>query len=400
MLNLTIALSSIVRCRQRMGRTRWSDRSVGRFTLPVPGPSLYMSNRFASDLSGVVMVRKTLGGYALSSRLHTRLQMAACLALALAVAACGKKDEAAPAPGAAAPGAAAPAATTAAPAVKLSVNELLQRAKTAEKEQRMVAPANDNAMDYYLQIIAQEPSNAQATQALVDLFPMAASSAESAIAQQNVAEAERIIGMLDKSSPGSYTVTTLRAKLDTQRAAGERAEADKLAAETRRLELLAQQQAAAAQAAQAPATPAPSSPAPSATPPPAVAEVPPPATPTQTSPASSTAATPEPASGAPATTPPPAPATGGQSREVRLVRQVPPAFPPEAVRKRQSGWVEVRITVSPQGAVTNAEVVRAQPSRVFDRAALDAVRQWRFEPALRNGQPIAAQRTQRIEFKL
>ncbi len=347
------------------------------------------------------MVRKTLGGYALSSRLHTRLRMAACLALALAVVACGKKDEAAPAPGAAAPGAVAPAATAAAPVVKLSVNELLQRAKTAEKEQRMVAPANDNAMDYYLQIIAQEPSNAQATQALVDLFPMAASSAESAIAQQNAAEAERIIGMLDKSSPGSYTVTTLRAKLDTQRAAGERAEADKLAAEARRLELLEQQQAAAAQAAQAPTTPAPASPSPSATPPPAVAEETAPATPTQTSPASSAAATPAaPASGAPDTAPTPAPATGGQSREVRLVRQVPPAFPPEAVRKRQSGWVEVRITVGPQGAVTNAEVVRAQPSRVFDRAALEAVRQWRFEPALRNGQPIAAQRTQRIEFKL
>jgi len=346
------------------------------------------------------MGRTTLGTNSLASRLQPWLRLGACLALTLVVVACGKKDEAAPAPGAGAPGAAAPAgAAPAAPVMKLSVNELLQRAKTAEKEQRMVAPANDNAMDYYLQIIAQEPSNAQATQALVDLFPMAASSAESAITQKNVAEAERIIGMLDKSSPGSYTVTTLRAKLDTQRAASERAETEKLAAEERRLELLEQQKAAAAQASQAPATPAPATAAPASTPPPAaVADEPRPATTTEPAPSSTTATTPAaPAATAPAST---ASTAGGQTREVRLLRQVPPAFPPEAVRKRQSGWVEVRITVSPQGSVTNAEVVRAQPSRVFDRAALAAVRQWRFEPALRNGQPIAAQRTQRIEFKL
>ncbi len=325
----------------------------------------------------------------------------ALMVFVVAVAACGKKDQAPPAAGAAAPGASAPAGTAApAAVVKLSVNELLQRAKAAEKEQRMVAPANDNAMDYYLQIIAQDPSNAQATQALVDLFPMAASSAESSITAKNVLEAERIIGMLDKSSPGSYTVTTLRAKLDTQRAAGERIEADKLAEEQRRLQLLQDQATAAAQAAQAPAAaPAATAAQPPTQSPAAAADTAPATTPAQPNPeapAAKTAAT-TPAAAAPAST---AAAGGGESREARLTRQVPPAFPPEAARKRQSGWVEVRISVGPQGNVTGADVVRAQPSRVFDRAALAAVRQWRFDPALRNGQPIASQRTQRIEFKL
>ncbi len=333
------------------------------------------------------------------------LRHAALIGLTLVVAACGKKDEATPAAGATAPGAAAPAgAATPVAALKLTVNELLQRAKTAEKEGRTVAPANDNAMDYFLQIIAQEPSNAQATQALVDLFPIAASSAESAINAKNVPEAERIIGMLDKSSPGSYTVTTLRAKLDTQRAAGERLEADKLAEEQRRLQLLQEQAAASAQAAQTPAAPAatPSAPLPTQAPATAAEDDTPPTTtparPDPDEPAASTAAA-APATAAPASGSAAA-SGGGQTREARLTRQVPPAFPPDAVRKRQSGWVEVRITVGPQGNVTGATVVRSQPARVFDRAAVAAVQQWRFEPALRDGQPVAAQRTQRIEFKL
>ncbi len=344
------------------------------------------------------MSRKFAMTRATGPKARRRLRHVSLAVLLLALAACGKKDEP-PAAGATTPGTAAPAAATpAAPVVKLSVNELLQRAKAAEKEQRMIAPANDNAMEYYLQIIAQEPSNAQATQALVDLFPIAASSAESAIGAKNVAEAERIIGMLDKSSPGSYTVTTLRAKLDTQRAAGERLEADRLAEEQRRLQLLQQQAAAATQAAETPPAPA----ATAAAPPPVETSPQSPAVVEDTPPATQPAA-PAPGSSAPATAASPAtsaPAGGGQSREARLVRQVPPAFPPEAVRKRQSGWVEVRITVGPQGNVTGATVVRSQPARVFDRAAIAAVEQWRFEPALRDGQPIAAQRTQRIEFKL
>lgn len=316
------------------------------------------------------------------------MSVAYAFVLSLALVACGKKDEPAPA----APGAPAtsPPATPAAPAPVLPVSELLQKAKAAEKEQKLVTPATDNAMSYYLQIIAQEPTNPQATQALVDLFPIAASSAESAIAARNVEEAERIVGLLDKSSPGSYTVTTLRAKLDAQRAAADRLEVDRLAQEQRSLEVKQQQAAAALAAAAEPAAPPPAEPAPA---PAEVAD----ATPPPSEPAAP--ATPPPAAATPPAATPPT-ATAGQSRDVRLVRQVPPAFPPDAVRKRVSGWVEVRFTVGPQGAVTAAEVVRSQPSRTFDRAALEAVRQWKFDPALRNGEPVAAQRTQRIEFKL
>jgi len=40
----------------------------------------------------------------------------------------------------------------------------------------------------------------------------------------------------------------------------------------------------------------------------------------------------------------------------------------------------VEITIGGDGDVTNARVVEATPPRVFDRAALTAVKRWKFEP--------------------
>ena len=57
-----------------------------------------------------------------------------------------------------------------------------------------------------------------------------------------------------------------------------------------------------------------------------------------------------------------------------------PRFPAEALRAGTSGEVLVEITVGTDGSVTNARVVRADPPRVFDREALNAVRRWKFEP--------------------
>jgi protein TonB len=60
----------------------------------------------------------------------------------------------------------------------------------------------------------------------------------------------------------------------------------------------------------------------------------------------------------------------------------------------------VSYTVAANGAVTDVNVVRAQPRGVFDRDAVRAVSQWQFEPALDNGKPVARVQTRRIEFAL
>jgi len=48
----------------------------------------------------------------------------------------------------------------------------------------------------------------------------------------------------------------------------------------------------------------------------------------------------------------------------------------------------------------NVTVAASSQSRDLDRAALDAVRRWRFRPAQRDGQPVAGTVVVPIEFKL
>ena len=64
------------------------------------------------------------------------------------------------------------------------------------------------------------------------------------------------------------------------------------------------------------------------------------------------------------------------------------------------GWVDVEFTVGVNGNVTNAHSVDSNRGRVFERAATDAVDQWKFQPALVNGKPVSKVLRQRIEFNL
>jgi protein TonB len=65
----------------------------------------------------------------------------------------------------------------------------------------------------------------------------------------------------------------------------------------------------------------------------------------------------------------------------KVVRKIPPEFPGEAVRKNIStGEVKAKLTIEPDGKVSNVEILDANPKRIFDRATIDALSQWRFEP--------------------
>jgi protein TonB len=321
------------------------------------------------------------------------------LAAACALAACGGSEPAPPASTPAAPAAppAAPvAATPAAPVPDLEqvpVDELLKRAREALSGERLVSPPGDNAVEYYLQVIAQDASNAQATEALVDIFPLAAGIAERALAQRQVAEAERVVGLLDRVDPRSYTVATLRTKLATAQASVDREAQQAVAAAAAQQQAAAAQQQAAAAAAAAEREAA-AQPAAPASPPPVAPPAPEPApAPVQVAPA--------PVAAPPAVAAqPPAPAAGGETRDARPLRQVPPQFPVDAARKRQEGWVELEFTIAADGSVRDVVVARAQPTRVFDREAVRAMQQWTFEPALRNGQAVDSRGRRRINFEL
>jgi len=289
------------------------------------------------------------------------------------------------APAAADTAASAPEAESA----DLTVDQLYKEARTAMNENRMVTPAGKNALEYYLRIVAKQPDDAGAKDALRELFPFATAGVEDQINQGNFDEATRIMGLLAKADPSNYTLTILRSKLDSRRRQNEREEAQRAA----------QEAAAAAAAARTAQAPAASSAGDAATTTAAAAATPAAGESTggaATRPAEvATTTAPAPAA---APTPPPAPV--GETRDVRVISPPRPSYPPAAVRNRQDGWVEVEFTVAADGSVQNAHVTASEPSRVFDREAVSAVQRAKFEPRLENGQPVASTLRRRIEFKL
>ena len=71
----------------------------------------------------------------------------------------------------------------------------------------------------------------------------------------------------------------------------------------------------------------------------------------------------------------------------RAIFQRQPSYPTELRKKRAQGTVEITFTVDVRGRVTNPKVSRSTHP-AFDKAAMDAVKQWRFEPGVRSGEKV------------
>lgn len=288
----------------------------------------------------------------------------------------------------------------------LGTDELLQHAREAMSAQRLLAPAGNNAFEWYLAVLQHEPGNRAAQDALREIFPFAAKAAEQTIDGGDDAEAQRQIDLLTRADPQNYTLTLLRAKLQAQRTADAQ-QAQQAQQQANRREATPAPAArtlaptpAPVVAAAAPATPA----APVAAPPKpvntpasssqALAQLHVESTSVEAAPAASVTRA-KPAAAAPVTA---AMAAGGSAPV--LTRRVEPAYPPEAKRARRQGWVDVAFTVQPDGSVAATTVLDSEPRYVFDRAALSAVSHWQFNPGMQDGKPVAASLRQRIEFRL
>ena len=203
------------------------------------------------------------------------------------------------------------------------MEQLAKEAGTAFREQRYVTPPDTNALEYYLRVLAKEPNNQIAKDALREMFPFATGAVEQDINAGNLDEATRVIDQLAKADPSNYTLTILRGKLDAKK---------KLADHE-------QQVVATATAA------------------------------------------------------------GSETHAAELVKDAQPDYPVEAVRQREGGWVEVEFTVAASGQVTDAKVLNADPARVFNDAAIRAVKRYTFKPRMDNGKAVDEHMTRRIEFK-
>jgi protein TonB len=80
----------------------------------------------------------------------------------------------------------------------------------------------------------------------------------------------------------------------------------------------------------------------------------------------------------------------------RLIRKVEPVYPKPALMLRVQGTVVLKATITPQGTVENVRVESG--NQVLAAAAVQAVRQWRYQPQLLNGQPLETETTVTVTF--
>ncbi|MEO1337888.1 MAG: energy transducer TonB, partial [Myxococcota bacterium] len=79
--------------------------------------------------------------------------------------------------------------------------------------------------------------------------------------------------------------------------------------------------------------------------------------------------------------------TSQQSSVEAPLFRVEPIYPRRAAEQFIEGWVTVQFDISAAGTTENVRIVEAEPRRIFDRAARNAVRKWRYRPLVRDGQP-------------
>ena len=81
-----------------------------------------------------------------------------------------------------------------------------------------------------------------------------------------------------------------------------------------------------------------------------------------------------------------------------LIKKVPPRYPQNALSMHLQGTVQLEATIDKEGNVKNLKV--ASGDAILVRAAMDAVRQWRYKPYYLDGDPVEIQTQITINFKL
>ena len=340
-----------------------------------------------------------------SSRAWLHAALFASLGFGLAACKGGDGDQAAGPADPAAQSAQAPVAAISAKIAAMTPDQLRDAAAKAVAEQRLYAPAGDNAMEYYLALRDKAPGDVAVSSALTDLQPYTLIATEQGIARDDFAEAKRLYALLEKTDPKAPALprlktsiadaeqsyaqrqqdavvaeedATKRAELERERLAEQRKMQEEAAkqiqakqAEDRRIadqqrQQQEQQQAAAREAEERQQR-------------------------QQAEAARTTQQRPQ-ANAPAASTPAPAPARAAASagNELREVSIVQPRYPAAALRGGQAGTVQVEFTVGTDGSVTSARVVNADPARIFNNEALSAVKRWRFQPV---SSPVTTRRT-------
>jgi protein TonB len=89
---------------------------------------------------------------------------------------------------------------------------------------------------------------------------------------------------------------------------------------------------------------------------------------------------------------------GGNVQSAKLVRQPRPNYPPLAKQARISGVVKLSAVIAKDGTIRELQTISGHPLLV--PAALEAVKQWVYQPTLLNGEPVEVQTQIDVNFTL
>ena len=84
---------------------------------------------------------------------------------------------------------------------------------------------------------------------------------------------------------------------------------------------------------------------------------------------------------------------------VKIIKKVAPAYPADAKEKHITGKVVLDVTVNEQGKVSATKTKESADSSL-EKSAIDAVKQWEFEPLKVDGKPVAFITTITVNFAL
>jgi protein TonB len=127
---------------------------------------------------------------------------------------------------------------------------------------------------------------------------------------------------------------------------------------------------------------------------------PPPPAPVDAAPERQVAERPAPAPVARPVPEPRAPAVADRKARALPGQTPPPVYPTRALRDGTEGTALVLVHLGPDGVPTSTAIAQSSGSRDLDRAAMQAVRRWRFEPAIADGHPVVADVVIPIDFRL
>ena len=88
----------------------------------------------------------------------------------------------------------------------------------------------------------------------------------------------------------------------------------------------------------------------------------------------------------------------GAASKRRIVGQTQPTYPPLARQTRISGTVRLHAIIAKDGSIQSLEVMSGHP--LLQQSALDAVRQWKYQATLLNGEPVEVDTTIDVIFSL